>query len=185
MKGTKKFNAVTWIRQDDTTINIGTINQFPAATQSNESASDNEKFSMSWDMVNSLFQSRHGVCSSNLNSDQVKKFLVHFSQKTYRRTMLNIYRKYITLYSNPFFLSLRPSNNFSEFLDIHSVFPQFNMKLLMLWTATDKIQHSLLCLSCLCYANKHKQSNLFACSSFRTRMHHYTKIFSWWTERRV
>jgi len=74
MKGTEKFNAVTWIRQDDTTINIGTINQFPAATQSNKSASDNEKFSMSWDTVNSLFQNRHEVRSSNLNSDQLKVF---------------------------------------------------------------------------------------------------------------
>ena len=106
------------IRQDDTTINIVTIDQFPAATQSNESAS-----------VNDLFQSRQGVCNSNLNSDQLKKFLVHFSQKTYHWAILNIYRKYILIYSNPSFLSWRPSNNFSESVDVHSVFPQFNIKL--------------------------------------------------------
>jgi hypothetical protein len=91
-----------YILQDDTTTNIVTIDQFPAATRSNESASDNEKFSMSSD---TYFKAGTGYATPNLNSDQLNKFLVHFSQKTYHRAILNIYRKYILIHSNQFFLS--------------------------------------------------------------------------------
>jgi hypothetical protein len=66
-----QFNAVMCIRQDD----IATIDQFPAAAQSNESAPDNENF------VNSSFQSRHGVRNPNLNGDQLKNYWCTFLRK--------------------------------------------------------------------------------------------------------